>query len=332
MSSTGIPPDTGALMSAVLEGILYGFSVLMFIGTIWALTYKRQMQDINRPTAVVAILLFLVSTMHMVMTIIRLQKGFVKYRDTWPGGPAAFFSDVTEQTYLIQHTLYVSQTVIADGVMVYRCYIVWQSVRVIIFPMMMWCTIVVTGVHAIYNNSQAVGNVLDVFAPEFKKYILVFITSTLSTNLVCSGLLVYRIWMADRVSSKMRTTKSTMMPIVRVLVDAAVLHSVVLFSLLICFLIGNNGEAVLTDMVMPIISIAFYMVLIRIAINRENNSIFPTVPKGITNGMGHGTSQKFPVKPLQVHISQVTYEDRTSASIVGNEDKPSTCEGASDSV
>lgn len=39
-----------------------GFSVLMFIGTIWALTYNRRMQDINRPFVVVAVLLLNLST------------------------------------------------------------------------------------------------------------------------------------------------------------------------------------------------------------------------------------------------------------------------------
>lgn len=34
----------------------------MFIGTIWALTYNRRMQDINRPLAVVAVLLLNLST------------------------------------------------------------------------------------------------------------------------------------------------------------------------------------------------------------------------------------------------------------------------------
>ncbi|KAG1744858.1 hypothetical protein EDB19DRAFT_1960659 [Suillus lakei] len=260
MASSGIPPDTGALMSAVLEGVLYGFSVLMFVGTIWALTYKRHMQDINRPIAVVAILLLLVSTVHMIVTIIRVENGFVKYRDTWPGGPAAFFADVTEETYVIKHALYIFQTVLADGVMVYRCYVVWQSVQVVILPSMLWCSIIVTGVHAVYNNSQAITNPGDVFAPELETWIMAFIASTLTTNLVCSGLLLYRIWMVEREVSKVRATKKgSIMPLVRILVDAAVLYSVVLFSLLICFLCGNNGESVLTDLAVPIISIAFYM-------------------------------------------------------------------------
>jgi FtsH-binding integral membrane protein len=72
--------DTAALLSTALEGILYGeyldqfvcpvtaklgfsgFSVLMFIGTMWALTYKRSIRDLNRPVAVAAVLLLVLST------------------------------------------------------------------------------------------------------------------------------------------------------------------------------------------------------------------------------------------------------------------------------
>lgn len=334
---SGIPSDTGALMSAVLEGVLYGFSVLMFMGTIWALTYKRSLQDINRPIAVVAILLLLVSTVHMIVTIIRVENGFVKYRDTWPGGPAAFFADITEETYVIKHALYIFQTVLADGVMVYRCYVVWQSIRIIIIPAIVWCTIVATGIHAVYSVSQASNNPGDVFASQLKKWITAFFASTITTNLLCSALLAYRIWAIEREVAKVRTTKKgTMMPLVRILVDAAVLYSVVLFSLLICFLSGNNGESVLTDLVMPIISIAFYMVLIRITLNRKTRSytstVFSTVPRGTigSDGTAQGTLQEYPMKPLQVHISKFTHNDGPLAHRVVNEDQPST--GKVDSV
>ncbi|KAG2052746.1 hypothetical protein BDR06DRAFT_508082 [Suillus hirtellus] len=39
-STTGLLLDSANIMSTVLEGVLYGFSVLMFIGTIWTFTYK----------------------------------------------------------------------------------------------------------------------------------------------------------------------------------------------------------------------------------------------------------------------------------------------------
>jgi hypothetical protein len=54
----------------------------------------------------------------MVIGIVRVENGLVKYRDTWRGGPAAFFADVTEETYVIKHGLFIFQTVLVDGVMV----------------------------------------------------------------------------------------------------------------------------------------------------------------------------------------------------------------------
>ncbi|KAG2337275.1 hypothetical protein BDR05DRAFT_1063331 [Suillus weaverae] len=314
------PADTSALMSGVLESILYGFSVLMFIGTIWALTYKRRMRDINRPIAVVAVLLLLTSTAHMVVTIVRIENGLVKYRNTWPNGPAAFFADVTEETYLIKHALYIFQTVLADAVMVYRCYVLWQSLRVIILPILLWCSIIVTGVRAVYGNSQAT-NPGNVFAADVEKWIMAFIVSTLATNLLCSGLLVYRVWKIECRVSKLRASKSTIMPIVRVLVDAAVLYSVMLFAFLICFITASSGESVLSDMVVPIISITFYMVLIRIMIN-SRHYLATASTRRTTEEMEQGNVQQYPMNPLRVHISQFTQDDSTSSYKVGNEDRP----------
>jgi hypothetical protein len=34
----------------------------MFIGTMWALTYKRSIRDLNRPVAAAAVLLLILST------------------------------------------------------------------------------------------------------------------------------------------------------------------------------------------------------------------------------------------------------------------------------
>lgn len=79
MASTGFgsPLDTVAIMSLMLTSILYGkynsrvcllqahqtstlqlefpgFSVLMYMGTIWTFTYIQRIQDVNRPIAAVA--------------------------------------------------------------------------------------------------------------------------------------------------------------------------------------------------------------------------------------------------------------------------------------
>lgn len=71
---------------------------------------------------------------------------------------------------------------------------------------------------------------------------------------MCSGLLAYRIWLVERSISTMRTQETSLMPILRVLVDSAVLYTAVLFPALICFLFSNTGEVVVVDMVISLVN------------------------------------------------------------------------------
>ncbi|KAG2141103.1 hypothetical protein DEU56DRAFT_283837 [Suillus clintonianus] len=267
MASIFLPLDTAVLISSAVVGILYGFSALMFIGTIWAFTYKRRMRDINWPMAAIATLMFLLSTVHMVPVIIHAENGLVKYRDTFPGGPDAFFADISQDQSIrnLKDVIYILQTLIGDGVVIYRCYIVWQSVWVIILPCMMWCGIGVSGIFWVYSNPT---NGFSTFAGEAGIWLLTFLAFTLATNLFSSGLVAYRIWTIERKVSTVRVTKRKI-PILRVLVDAAILYSVAL-CLVIAVLAFLPGISIfMGELLVPIISIAFYMVFIRIAINKH---------------------------------------------------------------
>ncbi|KAG1844552.1 hypothetical protein C8R48DRAFT_735378 [Suillus tomentosus] len=319
MTSRGIPLDVAAIMSTALEGILYGFSILMFIGTIWALTYKRRLREVNRLIVAVTVMLLILSTAHMIVDIIRLEDGLVKYRDTFPDGPAAFFADVSQITYVIKNAIYISHTLLGDGVVIYRCYVVWQSARIVILPSILWCCSALTGFSAVYSVSQATSNAGNIFTKATGQS---FFALTLSTNLISSGLLAYRIWKIECNVSALRTSKRTLTPILRVLVDAAILYSVVLFPTLVCFVCSNNGQYVMLDMLVPIISIAFYMVLVRVAISQHaQDYVLTTFHRGTT------TEQETlpPVKPLRVHISRITQIDDTSTHDMESENLPSTC-------
>ncbi|KAG2033009.1 hypothetical protein BDR03DRAFT_712893 [Suillus americanus] len=294
MVSPGIPLDTAAIMSSVLEGILYGFSVLMFVGTIWIITYKRRIRNVNRPAVAVATLLFLLSTTHMVVGIIRVEDGLVKQRDTYPGGSAAFFANVAEETFVVKDAIIILQTLLGDGVVIYRCYIVWQSVWIIIIPCVMWCGIAAFGTYGVYCFSRAPNG--SIFTNQTGHFVATFMTLTLATNLLSSGLLAYRIWMSERKVSGIRATKGKMY-LLRVLVDAAILYSTALCSSLICFALSNNGLYVMADLNVPIISITFYMVFIRLASSQHSRGYISTV-LGATCEIERGNSQQYPMQSL----------------------------------
>ncbi|KAG2110696.1 hypothetical protein DEU56DRAFT_749797 [Suillus clintonianus] len=289
-----VPLDVAVIMSTVLEGILYGFSALMFIGTIWMFTYKHRMRDVNRPIAAVATLLLVLSTAHIIVGIIHLEDGLVKYRDTFPGGPAAFFAYAPQPTFVAKNAIYILQTLVGDGVVIYRCYVVWQSVWIIVIPCIMWCGVAACSVCMVYSFSQAsISDVENFFTSKLGHWVAAFLTSTLATNVLSTGLLAYRIWMVERRVSAIRVTKGNM-PILRVFIDAAIMYSAALCSSLICFALANDGLYVIGDVINPIISIAFYMVFIRVATSRNDKNYISTVGGGTTE-TERSTSQRYPM-------------------------------------
>ena len=54
----------------------------------------------------------------MIFDIIRLEEGLVSQRDTFPGGPQAFFADVTQPIFVSRNSIFVLQTLLGDGVVV----------------------------------------------------------------------------------------------------------------------------------------------------------------------------------------------------------------------
>lgn len=50
--------------------------------------------------------------------IIRVMCGLILYRDTHPGGPIRYFSDVSQWAFNVKNYIYVVQTLIGDGVIV----------------------------------------------------------------------------------------------------------------------------------------------------------------------------------------------------------------------
>ncbi|KAG1831966.1 hypothetical protein DFJ58DRAFT_823474 [Suillus subalutaceus] len=87
--------------------------------------------------------------------------------------------------------------------------------------------------------------------------------------------------MNERKVSAIRTTKRKV-PILRILIDAAVLYSAALGSSIICFSLWNDGIYVTGDLTVPIVSIAFYMVFIRIATNQNRQHYLSTVCRSVT--------------------------------------------------
>jgi len=301
--------DTAAIVSTTCEAILYGFSLLMFIGTVWTMIKGRPWKEVNHLMLTVAVLLFILSTIHISVDVRRIWQGFVAERDTYPGGPVAFFANVAESTFVFKNAVYTLQTALGDGIVIYRCYKVWGSWWIIALPVLLWCSVAVTGIGSVYTVSKSAGD--GVFLTHIGQWITSFLATTLTCNFISTGLLAYRLWILEQGVQGLRVSKSRTKPALVVVLDAGILYSATLLATLICFVEKSNGQYVVVDMIMPVISIAFYMIILRIANvaatigGRANTSGSTAFEPHAVRTIG-GTYQ---MRPMQVHIDQLTMVD-----------------------
>jgi hypothetical protein len=278
MSVSDIPLDKAELLSVLLEALLYGFSLFMFGGTIWTLTSQRSTHRVNRKMLTAACSLLLFSTAHLVIDIIRIMEGLILFRDT----STVYFSDVSQWTFVSKNYVYAAQTLIGDGVVLYRCYAVWQSKLAMILPALLWCVAIVTGFGSPYTESQMTEG--GVFGLRLSRWIISFWASTLATNIVTTLMLAYRIWYVNWRATRLCDHRtSELRPILHVIIDAGLIYSVTLFAALICYVNKSNGQYVVLDMIVPIISITFYMVIIRVGLANRANQPMAALSLGHTS-------------------------------------------------
>ncbi|KAH9896054.1 hypothetical protein C8Q73DRAFT_824055 [Cubamyces lactineus] len=327
---SGIPLDLSAVISTTLEGILYGFSIFMFGVTLHILkeNSRRAGREPNYKMVSLSVALLVCSTAHMIIDFVRACRGLVLKRDSYPGGPIAFFAQPSEWTFIAKNAVYTVQTFLGDGILIYRCYVVWQSWLVVAFPIVLWLFSAASGVLAVHSVSVVPFGAGTVFLTSVRRWITAFFASTLATNFSVTILLAYKIWITDRRVARMR--QDSLLPVVRVVVDAGVLYSITLAAVLGCFVQKSNGQFFVLDLICPVISITFYMVIIRIGLAESQRSSEFDSGSGLgaahhrasfINGRSRAGGQRGQVVPMdrlpvQVHISKVC---ETDAATLENE-------------
>ncbi|KAI0327856.1 hypothetical protein GY45DRAFT_1347492 [Cubamyces sp. BRFM 1775] len=332
----GLPLDLSAVISTTLEGILYGFSIFMFGVTLYILqeNSRRARREINYKMLTFSIALLVCSTVHIIIDIVRACRGLVLKRNSYPGGPLAFFAQPSEWTFVAKNAVYTVQTLVGDGILIYRCYAVWQSWLTIAFPMILWVWSAVSGALAVHSVSIVPFGTGTVFLTSVRRWITAFFASTLATNFSVTILLAYKIWITNRRVARMR--QDSLLPVVRVIADAGVLYSVTLAAALGCFVQKSNGQYFVLDMICPIISITFYMVIIRIGLAESQRSSELGSGSGLSSSLGaahrstrlingrgcadehRGGAVPMNRLPVQVHISKVCETDATTLENEGD--------------
>jgi len=265
----GIPLDRAYLTAIWLETLFYGINFTLC----WICGYvliKKKTKTLRIMLAVV-IFQWLLSTVHVSLGFTRLVYGFIYERDE-PGGPAAYFSNISIPGNVAKVFIHTLNTAVGDSVVVWRCYLVWgRSWKVVTLPLILLCGFVASGIGQTYHfaRGQSIHSAFHHILTIWNGLLFSF---SLATNLTATSLIALRVWYIFR----MMSGESRSLGVTKILVlviESGMIYSAALIIEISCYFAGSNAFYILYDPIAQLTSIVPTMILLLVGFRQTSDDI-----------------------------------------------------------
>ncbi|TFK53916.1 hypothetical protein OE88DRAFT_1131761 [Heliocybe sulcata] len=277
------PADEAKLVSIFVQTLLYGLFCVLFFASLYVLRQrvKTNTGNMGRTLLGTLITMFILATMHIGVNFTRIIKAFIAIGPSLSGGPSAYFNELSNFTNIFGSTIYVAQTLVGDAFVnmhatlssLYRCSLIWgRRYWIVAFPSLLLAGSTVSGVGILYSFAKISTDTV-IFAAQLNQWITAFFVLTLSTNIICTALVAFRIWHINKLS--IRVGAGNLTPVLLVVVESGMIYSATLITLLVTYECGSWAQYLMLDAVSPIVGITFSLVILRLSIGLSD-------PDGVT--------------------------------------------------
>ncbi|KAG2153618.1 uncharacterized protein EDB93DRAFT_227796 [Suillus bovinus] len=314
----GIPLDTASFLALFLETLLYGVFFTLYWLTIFVLFNKTGIQ--RQLLVPVATILLCIATAHLIIDFVRALEAFIFKVDTI--GADTYYSDLASPLDLASKALYITQTTLADGVVVWRCHVLNHKSR---FVAILGCIVLVvnaaTGYYVVWSLSRAYA--LSKVSAAASGCITTFYTLTMFVSVVCTISIAWRIYQTRRF---MPGGLATLLPVFIVVIESGALYATSVLALLISFLVGSNGEYIMLAVIPPIVGITFCLIILQVQfhVGGHSSSEQSSEIGGILTNLFRGRNTRdhnFNMQRVAVHITEEIVQ---SDNMSGKDSQPSS--------
>ncbi|THH19581.1 hypothetical protein EW146_g1624 [Bondarzewia mesenterica] len=222
------------------EIMLHGMYTVLFLMTMYLLVFTRKKSRLQIVLSIVTLAMYGIATAHSALYLKQVLETFMNAESS-----GSF--DLNEVSSPIEYTkvaLEVINCTIADSVFLWRAWILSGKNT--------WCCLVpcglllgsaVAGFGMVYESSKANGSI--VFLRQVAgHWTISWVTLTLTTNIVITGLVTYQAWNLRRQSGPTMANS-----VLFRLIECGILYSLSFIVLLILFVVGLNASYVLNHMI-----------------------------------------------------------------------------------
>jgi hypothetical protein len=266
-------------LALVLETLLYGAFTVLFVVALWVITVQRSV--INWKLLITVVAIWLVSTTHLILDVVRAVDAFVTGP---PGGALAYYLDLSNPLQAVKTAIYVLLTLVGDGFVIYRCYIVYnRKWWIALPPFLLLCGTGIGGFGATVAFSKAAPGA-EVFLPAIVPWITSFIALTLATNVVCTCAIAWKINSIQQGLKGSSVYRSAGQSAVIIIIESAAIYSCSIISLMITYQLGSNAQYTVLDLTAPLIGITFTIIILRVSLGISSRQLSTMTPGAMGSG------------------------------------------------
>ncbi|KZO96039.1 hypothetical protein CALVIDRAFT_146969 [Calocera viscosa TUFC12733] len=293
--------DEAFILSIWVELLLYGCLVPLFFASTYIMHEKIAAGRPNWPMLGAAVCMFLLASTHVAVNLRRMLSGYV-----WSSNPVAFFNDLDSPTHVVKDTIYTTQSLLGDAFAIYRCWLIWERrVSVVVVPVVLLVCSTFSGyiVAWLFVKNKADNSVFDT---DLYGWIISFYTLALVQNLITTTLIAYAIWSSDRTITAFRAAGRSLMPIVGIILESAVLYVAAQIALLVLYVLDCNAQYIALEMITPTVGLVFTSIVVRVGLRSHP-----------LEGQHHGSdAHSLQLRPISVKVSteRVTQIEQTGVT------------------
>ncbi|KAJ6518398.1 hypothetical protein DFH09DRAFT_998263 [Mycena vulgaris] len=271
-----VQAHTARLVALFVSCVLYGILLMTFIPSIRSLLCSasqkfqfKQRADIKFPIVAATSIMFLVSSVSVVLSLQSVIDAFVDYKG--PGGALEFYDTVNagwkHWIVAIEDTV---QVITGDGLLIYRCYVIYdRNWRVVILPGISWLAMTALSITSSYYEAALPG------AKRLNDHITIPVLSvtlflTFTTSVITTYLIVRRLFTVEYKTKLHGATQTHFLTrVAMIFFETGMIYTLSVVAALGVYLSGSNLEYVATLALIHIIPITCNLLLIRVeGINR----------------------------------------------------------------
>ncbi|OJT11900.1 hypothetical protein TRAPUB_11546 [Trametes pubescens] len=178
------------------NAILYGVELVLYFASVRLILSSKDKTNVDRrPFLYFSTALLFMITIYVAVQAVFGEEMWIVHAD-YAGGSAQYLADNAAVWYqTLGSAASIVLNLMSDGLLLYRCYVVWGDVRVIAFPFVLYLGTAALGILTCYVSGTPNA---DFFLGEAQQIALSYSSVVIGLNATCSTLICVRILMLSR--------------------------------------------------------------------------------------------------------------------------------------